>query len=109
MNNTFYNKLQMATDVVFEFRELRYLSIRVMRLLISGPPLAVARLRVTPRPSVCPSVCPVPVPFTERADTPFCRCAGCCVNLGTYCQKEPLSSRPSQHWPTHLLGTKTIV
>jgi len=21
------------------------------------------------------SVCPVPVPFTERADTPLCRCA----------------------------------
>jgi len=41
--------------------------------IISSPPLRLLTL-YTP-PSVCPSVCPVPVPFTDRADTALCRCA----------------------------------
>jgi len=43
--------------------------------VIDSPPLE-GRLRITLiRLSVCLSVCPVPVPFTESADTLLCRCA----------------------------------
>ena len=49
--------------------------------------------------SVCLSVCLMPVPFTERADTPLCQCAA--VLACVCCKAGPLSSRPLIWW-THL-------